>query len=501
MIAGCIIAVLLYGVLVPVLAQDTPRTVITPENGTQVVELIRLGRGSTEHTAYSPDGQILAVASTVGVWLYQPAALDTPDEPALLPTPKVAEAMAFSPDGSTLAVVSDGTIFYWDVASQTVTGSFEPSRSSESLAYSPDGSLLAINMGYSGISLWDVAAGVEKLAISASVQGDAALVFSPDGSLLAGATGDYAVHLWNVADGTDAKVLTGHTRYVYDFVFSPDGSVLASAGYDMTVRLWDVTGGTELAVLAGTDEQPVEEVYSLAASPDGSKLVSGHADGVIVVWDVSNLVPALVFGPAAGDMVDIAFSPDGSQIASASSLNKVQLWDAASGAEIAATVGHTNYMSAATFSPDSATLAIADWDENLWLWDTAARQELNFSLVVPAGQSSSTQDLSWLTYSIDGRYLAISDSFDIYLLDPATGAEIRALDDCVGLVASFVFSPNNTLLAVAASDGVCLFAVETGEMLASFSSGDWFNGVAFSPDQTLLAAASKDHTVRVYALP
>lgn len=500
-IAGSIMVMVFLGVLVPSLAQDSGGTVITPDNAAQMVELIRLGRGSTDHVAYSPDGQFLAVASTVGVWLYQPAALDTATEPALLSTPKIAEAMAFSPDGSTLAVVSDGTVYYWDVATQAVTGSFKPSRSSESIAYSPDGSLLAINMGYSGISLWDVAGEVERAMITGSVQGDGAVVFSPDGSLLAYATGDYAVHVWSVADGADVNVLTGHTRYVYDFVFSIDGSLLVSASYDKTVRLWDAAGGTEMAVLAGSDAQPLEEVYALAVSLDGNKLMSGHADGVVVLWDVDNLAPALVFGPQVGDMLDLAFSPDGTQVATASSANVVQLWDATSGAEVSATVGHTNYMSAAAFSPDSATLAITDWDRSIWLWDTAARQELHFSPVIPAGQSTISQNVSWLAYSTDGRYLAISDSFDAILLDPASGAEIRTLDGCAGLVASLVFSPDNTLVAVASSGGVCLFGVESGELLASFSSGDWLNGVAFSPDQTMIATASKDHTVRVYGLP
>ncbi|MBZ0278628.1 MAG: WD40 repeat domain-containing protein [Anaerolineae bacterium] len=498
---SCIIIVVLLIVVLPVSSQDSSRSVIMPDNAAQLTELIRLGRGSTEHVAYSPDGQTLAVASTVGVWLYQPSALDTPDEPALLPTPKVAEAIAYSPDGSTLAVVSDSTVFYWNTATQEMTGSFELSRSSESIAYSPDGTLLAINMGYSGISLWDIAAGVEKAKITGSVQGDAALVFSPDGTLLAYATGDYAIHLVKVADATEAALLTGHTRYVYDFVFSGDGTVLASASYDKSVRLWNAATGENLAVLAGTDAQPIEEAYALAVSPDGELLVSGHADGVAVVWDVDSLAPAFVFGPQTGDIVDVTFSPDGKQIATASSLNVVQTWDAAAGAAALATVGHTNYISAAAFSPDSATLAIADWDKNIWLWDTAARQQLNFTTPVPAGQATSSENLTWVAYSSDGRLLAVSDGFDAILHDAASGEQIRKLSGCVGSTVSFAFSPDNTLLAEASSDGLCVFAVETGELLASFSSGDWLNGVTFSPDQTMIATASKDHTARVYGLP
>jgi WD40 repeat protein len=33
------------------------------------------------------------------------------------------------------------------------------------------------------------------------------------------------------------------------------------------------------------------------------------------------------------------------------------------------------------------------------------------------------------------------------------------------------------------------------------TSADWLEGVVFSPDQTLIATTSKDHTARIYGLP
>jgi WD40 repeat protein len=139
-------------------------------------------------------------------------------------------------------------------------------------------------------------------------------------------------------------------------------------------------------------------------------------------------------------------------------------------------------MSVAVFSPDSSTLALTDWSNNIWLWDTASLQQLN----------SVTPTLGTL---------ATSDGFEVALFDPATHTEVRRLSDCVGTTESFAFSPDSSLLATASSDGMCLFNVETGELLASFAAGDWANSVVFSPDQTMIAIASKDHTVRVYGLP
>ncbi len=498
-----VLAALLGGATLS-LAQGN-RQQISVANGAQVVELMRLGRGSADFAVFSPDGGTVAVGGTVGVWLYPADNLGVETEPPFIPTAKPVTGLAFAPNSTTLAVGTSSSVQLWDIAGMTMTGEVENPRSGGAVAFSPDGGLLAINMGGGGIRLWDVAAGAEKLIIAGSIQSDAGLAFSPDGGLLAGSTTDSKAHLWNVADGSEAALLEGHTRYVYDFGFSPDGAVLATASYDKSVRVWDTASGAEMAVLVGTDEQPLNEAFSIAVSPDGQTLASGHANGLVVYWDLNAMAPATVFGPEAGNINDLAFSADGARVLTATKqpYNRpaAALWDAASGALIAQTVGHTAYVTAATFSPDSARLAITDYEKNVWLWDTAAMQELHLAAPQPDLVHTGLRNDTMLDYAPDGSLVAVANGFDVILLDPASGAEVRRLTTCSGSLVGFAFSPDSTLLAEASSTGLCLYDVATGAQLAAFPAGDWLNTVAWSADQTLIATAGKDHTVRVYGLP
>ncbi|RKU11257.1 hypothetical protein C6503_18955 [Candidatus Poribacteria bacterium] len=74
----------------------------------------RLGKGRISKVVYSPDGTRLAVASGIGIWLYD---AQTGEELDWLTghTDRVL-SVAFSPDGSMLASAStNGTLLLWEL--------------------------------------------------------------------------------------------------------------------------------------------------------------------------------------------------------------------------------------------------------------------------------------------------------------------------------------------------------------------------------------------------
>jgi WD40 repeat protein len=174
-----------------------PHEPLGPENAARVAQLARLGKGGVAQVTFSPDGRLLAVASSIGVYLYAAADLR---EVRFLPTDAPVWSVAFSPDGRALASGSaDNTIRLWDAAS---------------------GALLRTLEGHTG--------DVNSVA------------FSPDGRLLASGSYDKTIRLWDAASGALLRTLEGHTRSVNSVAFSPDGRALASGSWDGTVRLWGV---------------------------------------------------------------------------------------------------------------------------------------------------------------------------------------------------------------------------------------------------------------------
>ena len=224
----------------------------------------RLGKGHINEIAYSPDGTRLAVASSIGIWIYDAGTGEEID--LLTGHTSSVRSVAFSPDGTTLASGSDDeTIRLWEANTgrhiRTLTG----------------------HTGY----VFSVA-------------------FSPDGTTLASGSGDYTIRLWEANTGRHIRTFIGHTDWVLSVSFSPDGTTLASGSSDGTVLLWKVTPSAP-QLPEDVNEDGIVNIIDLTLvasnfGETGANAADVNGDGVVNIVDLT-LVAAAFGNTAAAPIV------------------------------------------------------------------------------------------------------------------------------------------------------------------------------------------------------
>ena len=404
----------------------------------------RLGRGQIAGTiAYSSDGDLLAVASSIGIWIYD---ADTGATLDLLTAPTPVSNITFSPEGNTIASGSwdDDVLRLWDV---------------------PTGKLRATLAGHS-------------------------VAFSPDGKTLASGGNDLAIRLWDAVTRQLKTTFIGYSGYINSVTFSPDGSILAGGTDNEKVWLWDLTTGQSLAILEHKDG-----VRQVAFSPDGATLASSSwdDDSPVKLWDTTTWQPSISFSGHNSPVSGIAFSPDGRTLATGGSWRDgtVRLWEVDTGQLIVTLGGHADYINSVAFSPDGTTLASSSWDNTVWLRDTATWQP---RIILKEYTSAVTS----IAFSSDGRTLASGGSWQdgrVRLWDIETGRRKALFGGHANSIRTMAFRPDSSTIATVGDDDtdegrIRLWNTDTGQLKTTITGHtSAILSATFSPDGTTLATA------------
>ena len=318
----------------------------------------------------------------------------------------------FSPDGTLLAIATDLGILLYETKTydkpEILKGHMSGIYTSKiwCIAFRPDGKVLASAGQDRTVRLWDVNTRQQIRTFGISVYPTSDIAFSPDGKILASATGTdhvdpkedvHNIYLWDADTGELLHTLYGHTSIVDDVSFHPDGKILASTSDDLTVRLWDVNTGQQIRILTGHTDAHM--FMSIAFSPDGNMLVTGGGHyNAVGLWDANTgqqirtltLNPHLVqhvnfhmkeirkhisekgWKKITGD--DVAFSPDRNTIASVGP-SSIHLWDTDSGQDhrILHNGQYPDISTDVAFSPDGSTIVGIGWHE-AHVWDVKTEE-------------------------------------------------------------------------------------------------------------------------------
>ncbi len=287
--------------------------------------------------AWSPDGKLIAVGTSDGIWLHDATDL-TPVRQ--LTSVRFVVSLAWNPIGNTIA--SDG-VNIWDVETgELLKRLVDDSKvKATSAAWSPDGSRLAAGLTDNSLRVWDGETGDEVFKVVADTALDWAriITWSADGRFIAARRqlsigGEIQIVLWDLDSG-QAHRAWKYELSITSLKWSPDGKLLATTTWlSDDTRIWNVGTGETIAQIPHERTGHVTSAWS----PDSQRLAIAvinddkNRDGWIEIWDINSMVlekklaPVIFFGDGHYDNA-VAYSSDGSRLASISDDGKVFIWE------------------------------------------------------------------------------------------------------------------------------------------------------------------------------
>ena len=133
--------------------------------------IARLGKGGINKIQYSPDNRFLAVAGTIGIWIYDAVTLQ--------------EALLFAGNTNGINCVS----------------------------LSPDGRIFAVGTGQV-LQLWDTILGEHQATLTGHTNGIFDVVFSSDGQTIATGSSDGTIRLWGTHTGEQKKTFAKEVNWI-----------------------------------------------------------------------------------------------------------------------------------------------------------------------------------------------------------------------------------------------------------------------------------------------
>ncbi|KAJ8585644.1 WD40 repeat-like protein [Rhizopogon salebrosus TDB-379] len=284
--------------------------------------------------------------------------------------------------------------------------------------------------------------------------------------------------------------LVGHERSFYNtpdgkrrengqgptIAYFPDGQKMLSISGDKTTRLWDLQAGTEIEEARVVGEQEVDVV---AVSSDGRWVVTaGILGGVHVTQVKANEVKTgsvKIFEGHSG-IACIDISMDSKLLTSGSWNGIARIWSLDTGELVAGpfhSVGFPGTVDAVRFSQDSRKLAVMS-QSYLEVWDIQA-QKLDNKVGKRGGWSPSVP-VFWTTKdrTIVAAFCFTDGDDDhattIYEFDSSTLETVgTSFEGHTHHVIGLALSNDSTLLASASFDStIKLWAFESRQLIASF---------------------------------
>ncbi|HKB39174.1 MAG TPA: protein kinase, partial [Gemmataceae bacterium] len=300
--------------------------------------------GTAQDAAFSPDGRLLAVATPLGVPLYE---ADTGRALAVVPAGNCG-CVLFHPDGRSLVTYGERGLFRWPVQP-------DPQHGPDALRVGPPQFLSPTTPGSTS---WKCAwvPGHRQLAMTDNPNARVLLIdaFSPNAR-------------------PPLILPAGQNHRMTSIAISPDGRWAAAGGFkEQGVHVWDLQRRRLERILPPSDVKR-DTLFWVAFSPDGRWLISNSSNNEVTehriwhvgTWQLERVIPGH-FGNA---MVPPIFSPDGRLMAVPLSPQELLLAEQESGREVVRLTALRSIKPGPLAFSSNGRLAVATGQRTVQVWD------------------------------------------------------------------------------------------------------------------------------------
>ncbi|MDX2162426.1 MAG: WD40 repeat domain-containing protein [bacterium] len=464
-------------------------------HASQYENISELGHGTIESASWNPNGRLIAVSGSRGIWIYD----ENYQNAAHLDVQHTGEVM-WSPNGSQLAVAGGLTeqdnasiVYIWDNDFETQLHELTLSNYSSEItavAWHPNSSQIAIS-GNRTVWIWNTLTG--SLLRTLEVEGwVSAIAWSPDGSFLIGAT-NQEVLIWHSDTWNGATVFS--VSDVQDVAWNADGSQFAlvrgsQLEHDNSLQIWALDEIAPRLVIQAGFAQTVDWGF------DGQGIATGSHDGIVRLWNpFTGTLAARLHGHTRPVNV-VEWLPGENQLLSAAEDNTLRLWNLALDQPSNAVqknrilAVHSGEITALTWSPDSNLVATGSEDGNLRMWDV---QDETSRII-----GFHTEMIDLLAWSSDGDVLVSGTSATslLKIWDVNAARQLFEIDANALQLQSFSADRFSLVgLSWSADSSSLEFSISTGAVFRWNRYNNQVDLVASSHDVDSISAAvwSPDH--------
>ncbi len=338
-----------------------------------------------------------------------------------------------------------------------------------------------------------------------------ALAFHSNGKTLV--TGDRAgvVMLRNIDKPDEPPIVLAElNESIWSIVFNQGDRFLAAGSKDSD-KVW-LIDTNNLNQIIDLSKQYISEKFPDAVlaegtpvvfSPDGTMLAAGSQGGSIRIWSIDDLdKPISEFPAHEGPILSLAFSPDGKRLASGGLDATVRIWDLHGTDQPYRTLGgleqrvtylafHSNNHQLLVGVSDRVRYSIRRWD--------LGKKEINAVVL------HSDLGFNNLALSPDKQIAAVSDSGPrgLRLLDLRPSGRPKVLTSKYGDSFGLAFSPDDQMLAAAMKEDVIqLWDLNnlSAKPVQLIGHKGFVGGLAFGHNGRVLSSVGNDKTIRLWRL-